>query len=119
MKKCLALLFFATVLPLVVHAQIMVNGKNVNDILGLEYVELIVDRRAFNQGQVFAVIDHGQTIRFRDLRQNRVKDETGTDKLFGGEMDIFNFLFKNGWIHETTYSAGESGFVYHIFRRKK
>lgn len=119
MKKLFALLFFATSLPLFAHAQILVNGKNINDIVELEYIELIVDRRAFNQGQVFAVIDYGQTIRAVVFRQHRIKDEAGADKLFGGEMDIFNFLSKNGWIHETTYSVGDHGFVYHIFRKKK
>jgi len=119
MKKFFAFLLFAVAFPLFTHAQIMINGKNINELPELEYIELIVDRRAFNRGQVFAVIDYGQTIRQVDFRQNRLEKENGEDKLFGGEMDIFNFMFKNGWTHETTYSTGEEGLAYHIFRKKR
>jgi len=107
-------------MPVISNAQILVNGKNINE-MDLEYIELIVDRRAFNQGQVFAVIDYGQTIRSITFRQNRIRTENGQDRLFRGEMDLFNFLFKNGWVHETTYTlSGDSGgLVYHIFRKKK
>jgi hypothetical protein len=98
-------------------SQVYVNGKNINENLDLEYIELIVDRRAFNQGQVFAVVDYGQIIRAFTWRQHRIKDEKGEDKRFNSEMDIFNFLFKNGWNHDITYTAETA--VFHIFRCKK
>ncbi len=98
-------------------AQIFVNGKDLNLEPDLEYIELIVDRRAFNQGQVFAIIDHGQVIRAFTWRQHRIKDDKGNDKRFNSEMDIFNFLNRNGWLHDITYST--EAMVYHIFRRKK
>ncbi|AQG80105.1 hypothetical protein [Spirosoma montaniterrae] len=98
-------------------AQVVVNGKDINKLPDVEYIELIQDQRPFMQRQVFAVIDYGQTIRWLELRLHRIQDENGGDKLFGSEMDIFNFLHRNGWVHETTY-ARESC-VYHIFRRQK
>ncbi|MCU0393441.1 MAG: hypothetical protein MUE81_20195 [Thermoflexibacter sp.] len=97
--------------------QIYVNDKDINQEQNLEYIELIVDRRAFNQGQVFAVIDYGQLIRAFTWRQHRIKDDKGVDKLFKSEIDIFNFLYKNGWVHEITYNMEST--IYHIFRRKK
>jgi hypothetical protein len=95
--------------------QFLVNGKNINE-LDIEYIELIVDQRLFNQGQVYAIIDYGQTIRISNFRQNRIQDAQGTDKLFGSKVDIFNFLFRNGWIHDLTYSV--ESYEHHIFRRK-
>jgi len=103
-------------LPLLSAAQVIVNGKDINKLPDVQYIELIVDRRLFMSGQVFAVIDYGQTIRWGTLRTHRVQDEVGNDRIFGSEMDIFNFLHRNGWIHETS-TAGEN-FVYHIFRRR-
>ena len=100
----------------VASGQVIVNGKDINKLPKVQYIELIEDARPFMQRQVFAVIDYGQPIRFLELRRHRIQDEYGQDKLFGSEMDIFNFLYQNGWIHETTF-AGESH-MYHIFRRK-
>ncbi len=98
-------------------AQVIVNGKDVNKLPDVEYIELIEDQRPFMQRQVFAVIDYGQTIRWLELRLHRIQDENGGDKIFGSEMDIFNFLYRNGWVHETTFAKETNTF--HIFRRKK
>ncbi len=97
-------------------AQVIVNGKDINQLPDVEYIELIEDQRLFMQRQVYAVIDYGQTIRWLELRLHRIQDENGRDKIFGSEMDIFNFLFKNGWTHETTFAKETCTF--HIFRRK-
>jgi hypothetical protein len=118
MKKLLYLLLFIVSVPTIADAQILVNNQNINEKTDINYIELIVDQRLFMQGEVFAVIDYGQTIRTGTLRQHRIRTEQGKDRLFGSEMDIFNFLFKNGWIHETTYAVGKEGYVYHIFRRR-
>ncbi|MBC8111557.1 MAG: hypothetical protein H7Y04_10895 [Verrucomicrobia bacterium] len=99
-------------------AQVFVEKKDINLLTEIEYIELIIDRRGFNRGQVFAIIDYGQTIRWFELRRYRIQNEKGEDKLFGSEMDIFNFLYQNQWLHETTFSAGEHGYIFHIFRRK-
>ncbi len=105
-------------LPLMLPAQIFINNEDINQKPDLQYIELIIDLRLFTRGEVSAVIDYGQVIRPGTLRQHRVKDKLGNDRLFGSEIDIFNFLFKNGWIHETTYAVGQEGCIYHIFRRK-
>lgn len=102
--------------PTLVPAQVYVTGKDINQLPDVEYIELIVDMRLFRQRQVYAIIDYGQTIRWGELYLNRIQDERGQDRLFGSEMDIFNFLYKSGWVHELTYSKEE--FVYHIFRRR-
>jgi hypothetical protein len=118
MKKLLYVFLFIVSLPTIVHAQLLVNNQDINQNADINYIELIVNQRLFGQGEVFAVIDYGQTIRLGTLRQHRVKNEQGQDRLFGSEMHIFNFLFRNGWVHETTYAVGKEGYVYHIFRRK-
>ncbi len=100
----------------VASGQVIVNGKDINKLPEVQYIELIEDMRPFMQRQVFAVIDYGQPIRLIELRQHRIQDEYGRDKLFGSEMDIFNFLYQNGWVHETTFAGGSC--IYHIFRRK-
>jgi hypothetical protein len=105
-------------LPAALPAQVVVNNQDINQNKDIQYIELIVNRRLFQQGEVFAVIDYGQVMRMGTFRQHRIKDNQGQDRSFGSEMDIFNFLFKEGWIHETTFAAGEHGYVYHIFRRK-
>jgi hypothetical protein len=118
MKKIFWILFTCLTLPAALPAQVVVNNQDINQNKDVHYLELIVDQRLFRQGEVFAVIDYGQVIRPGNFRQHRITDGQGKDRLFGSEMDIFNFLFRNGWIHETTFAAGEHGYVYHIFRRK-
>ncbi len=118
MKKLFCILLTMLCLPAALLAQIIVNNQDVNQDKDVNYIELIVDHRLFGQGEVFAVIDYGQTIRPITMRQHRIKDTQGKDRRFGSEMDIFNFLFRNGWIHETTFAAGKEGYIYHIFRRK-
>ncbi len=118
MKKLLCILFTILCFPAALLAQVLVNNQDVNQDKDINYIELIVDPRFFGQGEVFAVIDYGQTIRAINMRQHRIKDTQGKDRRFGSEMDIFNFLFRNGWIHETTFAAGKEGYIYHIFRRK-
>lgn len=115
MNRFLLLLLLAW--PSFSVAQVIVNGRDVNQLPDVEYIELIEDMRPFRARQVFAVIDYGQPIRWAELRLHRIQDENGRDKLFGSEMDIFNFLFRNGWVHETTFATDSC--TYHIFRRKK
>ncbi len=115
MKK---LLFFIVIALFFVQsnlrAQVFVNGKNINQMREVVYIELILDNRAF-QRQPFAIIDYGQLIR-PPFTNHRISDERGNDKKFNGEMDIFNFLYRNGWVHETTYS--KEAFALHIFKRR-
>lgn len=118
MKKIFWIFFTCLTLPVALPAQVVVNNQDINQNKDIQYIELIVNRRLFQQGEVFAVIDYGQVMRLGTFRQHRIKDNQGQDRSFGSEMDIFNFLFKEGWIHETTFAAGEHGYVYHIFRRK-
>ncbi len=106
------LLLFCAKAPL--QAQVYVNGKNINEMREVVYIELIVDNRAF-QRQPFAIIDYGQLIR-PPFTNHRVSDERGQDKRFNGEMDMFNFLYINGWIHETTYA--KESYALHIFKRR-
>ena len=95
----------------------MIAGRDINTLPDLQYIELIIDIRPITRPEIYAVIDYGQPIRFGTFRQFRVQDEQGRDKLFGSEMDVFNFLYKNGWIHETTFGTRDT-YVYHIFRRR-
>lgn len=115
-KKVFAILLLCVLSINFLPAQVYVARKNVNQMEEVAYIELIMDRRAFRGGLSFAIIDYGQLIRQGTLRNNRITDKEGNHISFKGEMDIFNFLFKNGWIHETTYAKEE--LVYHIFRRK-
>jgi hypothetical protein len=98
-------------------AQVYVQGKDINQIEGVEYIELMVDSQSFVKS-VFAEIDFGQTMYSIDSRRNRIEDSEGKDIRFKSEIDIFNFLYKNGWEHRTTYPTGEAGCARHIFQRK-
>lgn len=97
-------------------AQLYVGGKNVNDMPEVVYIELIVDTRLFNRFP-FAIVDYGQDMR-RIARQHRVTDASGNDRQFNGDMDMFNHLYNNGWVHELTFSQGSEGTIYHLFRRR-
>jgi hypothetical protein len=119
MKKIFWLYLTIVGLPIFSQAQVIVNNQDINKNEDIRYIELIIDQRLFGQGEVFAVIDYGQVIRLGNLRQNRIKDAQGQDRPFGSEMDIFNFLYKNGWRHETTYAVGKEGYIHHIFQRKE
>ncbi|MBC8153580.1 MAG: hypothetical protein H7Z72_11770 [Bacteroidetes bacterium] len=112
-----SLLLLLAMAPTTLTAQVIVNGRDVNEMPDVEYIELIEDQRPFMQRQVFAVIDYGQPIRWGELRLHRIQDENRRDRVFGSEMDIFNFLHKNGWVHEMTFA--KEACVYHIFRRKR
>ncbi|MDX2302197.1 MAG: hypothetical protein NW226_05320 [Microscillaceae bacterium] len=115
MKKLM--LFFLTFYSLsALQAQIYVNKKDINQLTDIVYIEVIIDSRAFRGGRSFAILDYGQLIRGFTARENRITNERGEDELFNGEMDVFNFLHRKGWIHETTYA--KEAYVYHIFRRK-
>lgn len=116
MKKLLILLLLLFLTLPSVMAQVYVNRKDINKMEEVVYIELIMDRRLFSRGLSFAIIDYGQVIRSNNLRLNRVTNAEGQDLTFKGEMDIFNFLYRQGWIHETTYA--KENYVYHIFRRK-
>jgi hypothetical protein len=118
MKKIFWLLLIVLSGPAAVQAQVVVNNQDINQNKEINYIELIIDSRLFGQGEVFAVIDYGQVIRLGTLRQHRIKNIQGKDRVFGSEIDIFNFLYKNGWLHETTYAVGKEGYIHHIFRRK-
>lgn len=117
-KQLCWLFFTIACLPVFSQAQVIVNNQDINKNEDIRYIELIIDQRLFGQGEVFAIIDYGQVIRLGNLRQNRIKDTQGKDRPFGSEMDIFNFLYRNGWIHETTYAVGKEGYIHHIFQRR-
>ena len=86
---------------------------------GVEYIEVLISPRLFSDGESYAIIKYGQLISWDEARINRVKDANGMDKLFDGKIAIFNFLFRNGWVHEATYVTGEKGDdIHHLFRRK-
>lgn len=97
-------------------AQLYVGGKNVNEMSEVIYVELIIDTRLFSRFP-FAIIDYGQDMR-RIGRQHRITDASGNDAQFNGDMDMFNHLYRHGWVHELTFSKGSEGSVYHLFRRR-
>jgi hypothetical protein len=114
MKKLLLALLL---LPTLSFGQIIVNNQDINKLPDLAYIELIIDRRLLANQQVFAAIDYGQIMQWGTIRQHRIQGDTGTDRRFNTEIEIFNFLFKNGWKHETTYATDDR--IYHIFRRKE
>ncbi|GAB4403646.1 MAG: hypothetical protein OHK0053_28660 [Microscillaceae bacterium] len=114
MKKSLIFLMFYLSLGTSSWAQVYVNGKDINQQSNLVYIELILDNRAF-QRQPFAIIDYGQLIR-PPFQDDRVTTAQGEPIRFNGEMAIFNFLYKNGWQHEITYS--KETYAFHIFKRR-
>ncbi|NJL12042.1 MAG: hypothetical protein HC913_02890 [Microscillaceae bacterium] len=114
MKKCLIFLMLCLSLGSSLRAQVYVNGIDINQQPDLVYIELIVDNRAF-QRQPFAVIDHGQLI-WPSFQDDRITNAQGEPIRFNGEMAIFNFLYKNGWQHEITYS--KETYALHIFKRR-
>jgi hypothetical protein len=111
------LLLALLLIPTLSHGQVIVNQQDINTLPDLEYIELIIDRRMLANQQVYGVIDYGQVIQWGSIRQHRIQTEAGEDQRFNSEIDLFNFLFKNGWKHETTYATDAR--IYHIFRRKE
>jgi hypothetical protein len=111
------LLFALLVVPTLSLGQVIVNQQDINKLPDVMYIELIIDRRMLANQQVYGVIDYGQVMLWGSVRQHRIQDETGEDRRFNSEIEIFNFLFKNGWKHETTYATDVR--IYHIFRRKE
>ena len=117
LKNILICIFFIGISFNTTFAQLYVNRQNINQKPEVVYIEFIVDSGFFLRGSsTFAIIDYGQLQRAGRLRQNRITDKEGNEKVFRSEIEVFNFLYNNGWIHETTYSRESS--VYHIFKRK-
>jgi hypothetical protein len=116
MKKIILILLVLVGTLSQAKAQLYVAGNNVNEMSEVVYIELIVDMRLFSRFP-FAIVDYGQDMR-RIGRQHRVTDVNGNDKNFNGDMDMFNHLYKNGWVHELTFSQGSEGMIYHLFRRR-
>ncbi len=116
-KKYLMGFIFSFLVFSQAFAQLYVNRQNVNLMQDVVYIEFIVSGNFFMRGSsTFAIIDYGQLQTAGRRRQNRITDKEGNEKLFQSEIEVFNFLYQNGWIHETTYSRESS--VYHIFRRR-
>lgn len=103
---------------LAANAQVLVREVDINTRTEVEYIKVTVwsplASRLFN-----ASVDHGQFVPGIDELNSRIQDPRGGNRAFNSEMDVFNFLYANGWSYVSSFNMVTDGDVVarHLFRR--
>lgn len=107
--KTIVLLTLLLASATIANAQIMVDGKDVNKT-DTEYCKLVVFP---SKGGVTATVDYGQAK--QKFADRKIREE-GEIKVFNSQIDIFNFLHKQGWKYHSSSGVPPST-VSHVFKR--
>ncbi len=111
MLKKLSGLFFALFLMSSLHAQVIVDEININELEDVKYCELVGTERLLNN-KIIVQIDHGQPRKF--FRQQTISNKNGNRKNFNSMIDALNFMEKNGWSYINSYTVTSDGTsIYH------
>ena len=98
--------------------KIIVDGVNINDKEGVEYIELLFFQK-FLSLKVRCVVDYGQELEMAS--DTRVQSEDGTVMTFNSVINGFNYFVNNGWEFVSTYpvTMGNVNVYHYLLRRKK
>ena len=120
----ISLLFFLTT-TIFVHAQLVVDGVNVNDLKDVKLVQVVGYGKLFSN-KVKIVVDYGQEIKWLKIKGTFVTDKNGAKKIFNSMIDAMNHLENNGWEYLDAYAVsidagmGGNSTVYHYtFKRRE
>lgn len=93
MKKFLLALFFI-ISTYLGHAQVYVDGKNLND-MDVTYIELLGVNTSLIGVKMKIYVDYGQKVKL--FKPSKITTKDGKVKKFNTMMDALNFFYKNGW----------------------
>lgn len=100
-------------------AQVIVDSVNLNDVPGLEFIQILGFNEGFFKKKLVVVVDFGQKY---PMGQDSRVTKDGDVKVFQTMIQALNFFYNNGWDLETSYllTIPGSGHVYHhLMRRRK
>ncbi|ACT95433.1 hypothetical protein [Dyadobacter fermentans] len=108
------------------HAQVVVNGVDINKEK-VEVVEVLVTER-FSGKTVNVFVDYGQRTNFRaggidgkDSESRIVDPQTKKEIAFASAAALLNFMETNNWEHYDSllFRENQSATFYFYFRKKK
>lgn len=111
-----ALLLF----PVLYHAQVVVDGQNINALPGVYFCRITGVETNFLGSKVAFYVDYGQDR--KDYRKAQaISDTTGKAKIFTGVVDALNFMAGNGWGYVSSSQVSEGGTLtqFFLFRREE
>ncbi len=124
------LLFVAGLLSLIpAYSQVIVLGKNLSANNDVAYIKVSIrQEREDGLNVIRATVDFGQENFFLSQDESMIQTPEGKLKDFKSDMDVFNFLHRNGWEYvnswqhyfgaePNSHGSGEA-YQYHLFRKK-
>ena len=81
------------------HAQIVVDGVNINNLEEVQMIRMVAQER-FLSNKVTIFIDYGQSINGGSRNRMEVIDPQSNDRIrFNSVMHAVNYLIANGWTY--------------------
>lgn len=113
----LTLIFSFLLMVSAIHAQVIVEGININDDPQIQMCQLVAQGKAFSN-KVTITIDYGQLIKWGSGQSSKVTGSDGKPKVFNSLMDATNYMLNNGWEYVDAYvvSEGFGGSVSNVYR---
>ncbi|HFA47705.1 MAG TPA: hypothetical protein ENJ95_01660 [Bacteroidetes bacterium] len=87
-------------------SQVTVNGKDINKMEDVYFVELTATNKAFST-KVKILIDYGQKIRLAETQS--IKTSDGKSMSFESVVGALNFMAKNGWEYVNSFPVAMEG----------
>lgn len=113
------LIFLLMLLPMRGTSQVVVDSINLNDVPGLEFIQILGFDVGFFKKKLVVVVDFGQKY---PMGQDSRVTKDGVEKVFQSMVQALNFFYNNGWDLETSFllTVPGNGHVYHhLLRRRK
>ena len=105
------------------YSQLIVDGVNINEVKGLEFVQIVGKGKLFND-DINIKIDYGQQRSLFKPKKMNLQDKDGKKLNFQSIIHAMNFMNSNGWEYIDSHIITLEGFggnqnVYHfLFKRK-
>lgn len=113
MKKMI-FTFALAIFGFTLHAQVYVNGKDLNELTKGSYLE--IDDKRINGASDYSVkINYGQEV-WGKKNEDFISDKEGGIMRFKNIVEILNYFEENGWTY--TGTIGDTLDEKHLLKRK-
>lgn len=109
MKIIYSTLFFLIISFTNIQAQIYIDGKNINEIKDLVYIEVTINGNASR-----ARVNYGE-----NTLRSAIRDKNNKPIIFQNKIKLLNFMYKNDWILQSSHKEDEDSNNYYIFIKKE
>lgn len=110
--------FFIPFLSVISHAQIVVNGADVNQLSEVKFCE--ISSSSFLSNTTAVRVDYGQP-RF-NLKRQVIRTKNGKIKRFNSMVAALNFMTANGWEYISNRVLridNDESHTFYLFKRKE